>query len=197
MEKILILCNEFSRGNAIGRHCEFLSKRLLEEGIGTEMVSLKGKADEGPGNRVHIVEPILNANNPFNWTMLANNELKQKGREIYEERGFSLVHAHDWTTAIAGMALSKLTGKPLVLTLHSTEHNRGFCNQHSQVVSSIEWWASFEARRVIVDNRDAYNSVKYDLNLPEDKIRIADPMQHGWQEKVIEEYRKAEQGAIA
>ena len=187
MERALLLCNESGQNKGIGEHCSCLSRYLSDRGIETETISFNGKTN---CKRVHIVKLVIDANNPFNWTLLANNEMKQKGRELNKEKEFDLIHVHDWTTATAGMALSKLSEKPLVLTLHSTEHNRGFCNQHSQIVSSIEWWASFEAKKVIVDNRDAYNSVKYDLNLPEEKIVIADPLKQGWQGKVLEEYGK-------
>ena len=193
MERVLLLCNELSEQNPTGRHCTYLKNYLSEKGIDTETVSFSTNQQD---KNVHSARPIVGANNPFNWAMLANNEMKMQGREIHEKKGFDLIHAHDWITAPAGMALAKLTEKPLIFTLHSTENNRGFCNQHSQVVSSIEWWATFEARKVIVDNLDAYNSVKYDLNLPEHKVRLIDPMQFGWQEKVLEEYQKAKKQAV-
>ena len=37
---------------------------------------------------------------------------------------FDLIHCHDWMTAIAGIAIKQATGKPLVITIHSTEYDR-------------------------------------------------------------------------
>lgn len=37
---------------------------------------------------------------------------------------FDVIHAHDWMTYPAGMALARLTGKPLVTHIHSTEFDR-------------------------------------------------------------------------
>ena len=37
---------------------------------------------------------------------------------------FDLIHAHDWLTAQAGLAIKARTGKPLVLHLHSLNHDR-------------------------------------------------------------------------
>lgn len=37
---------------------------------------------------------------------------------------FDVVHAHDWLTYPAGIALARLTGKPLVVHVHSTEFDR-------------------------------------------------------------------------
>ncbi len=38
---------------------------------------------------------------------------------------FDLIHAHDWMTFLAGLELKALTGKPLVLHVHSLEYDRG------------------------------------------------------------------------
>jgi glycosyltransferase involved in cell wall biosynthesis len=38
---------------------------------------------------------------------------------------FDLIHAHDWMTMIAGMKIKQLTGKPLVMHIHSLEIDRG------------------------------------------------------------------------
>jgi len=38
---------------------------------------------------------------------------------------FDIIHAHDWMTFPAGIALAGLTGKPLVVHFHSTEFDRG------------------------------------------------------------------------
>lgn len=39
-------------------------------------------------------------------------------------REFDVVHAHDWMTYPAGIAIARLTGKPLVCHIHSTEFDR-------------------------------------------------------------------------
>ena len=42
---------------------------------------------------------------------------------------FDIVHAHDWLTAGAGIAVKQASGKPLVLHIHSTEYDRA--GQHA------------------------------------------------------------------
>ena len=39
-------------------------------------------------------------------------------------KSFDIIHANDWLTAHAGIELKRRTGKPLVLTMHSTEYDR-------------------------------------------------------------------------
>jgi glycogen synthase len=38
---------------------------------------------------------------------------------------FDVIHAHDWMTMMAGMRIKELTGKPLVMHIHSLEIDRG------------------------------------------------------------------------
>lgn len=44
--------------------------------------------------------------------------------EIAEGENFDLIHAHDWMTYLAGIAVADLTRRPLVVHVHSTEFDR-------------------------------------------------------------------------
>lgn len=46
---------------------------------------------------------------------------------------FDLVHAHDWLTFPAGIAVSKVSGKPLVVHVHSTEFDRAGNNVNQRI----------------------------------------------------------------
>jgi glycosyltransferase involved in cell wall biosynthesis len=46
---------------------------------------------------------------------------------------FDVIHAHDWLTYPAGLAIAKLTGKPLVVHVHSTEFDRSGEHPHQQI----------------------------------------------------------------
>jgi glycosyltransferase involved in cell wall biosynthesis len=58
----------------------------------------------------------------------ANLAVELAGRE-----DFDVVHAHDWMTYPAGLAVAAYTGKPLVVHLHSTEFDRSGENINQQV----------------------------------------------------------------
>lgn len=61
---------------------------------------------------------------------------------------FDVVHAHDWLTFPAGQALSRVTGKPLVVHVHSTEFDRA--GEHpNQRVYDIERRGMMAAMRVV------------------------------------------------
>lgn len=61
---------------------------------------------------------------------------------------FDVVHAHDWLTYPAGMAISKLTGKPLVVHVHSTEFDRSGTSVNQRVYE-IERAGMHAAARVV------------------------------------------------
>jgi glycosyltransferase involved in cell wall biosynthesis len=65
---------------------------------------------------------------------------------------FDVIHAHDWLTYPAGMALKALTGKPLVAHVHATEFDRSGENVN-QGVYDIERSGMHAADRVITVSR--------------------------------------------
>ena len=84
------------------------------------------------------------------------------GRDLYDEvqryarlatviardEEFDLIHAHDWMTYPAGMAVAAMTGKPLVVHVHSTEFDRS--GEHvNQRVYDIERAGMHAAAHVI------------------------------------------------
>lgn len=61
---------------------------------------------------------------------------------------FDVVHAHDWLTYPAGMAVARATGKPLVIHVHATEFDRS--GEHvNQRVYDIERRGMHAATRVV------------------------------------------------
>ena len=63
-------------------------------------------------------------------------------------RDFAVIHAHDWMTYPAGLAIAAVTGKPLVVHVHSTEFDRSGQNVNQQVYD-IERRGMHGAIRVI------------------------------------------------
>jgi glycosyltransferase involved in cell wall biosynthesis len=63
-------------------------------------------------------------------------------------RDFDVIHAHDWLTYPAGIALARVTGRPLVVHVHSTEFDRS--GEHvNQPVYNIERRGMHAAVKVI------------------------------------------------
>lgn len=67
---------------------------------------------------------------------------------IARNEQFDVIHAHDWMTYQAGMAVARLTGKPLVVHVHSTEFDRSGIHVNQRIYD-IERAGVHTARRVI------------------------------------------------
>ena len=61
---------------------------------------------------------------------------------------FDVIHAHDWMTYAAGIAVKEATGKPLVVHVHSTEFDRSGENVNQQVYD-IERAGMTQADKVV------------------------------------------------
>ncbi|MHC4855847.1 MAG: glycosyltransferase family 4 protein [Planctomycetota bacterium] len=61
---------------------------------------------------------------------------------------FDVIHAHDWMTYPAGIAVASVTGKPLVIHVHSTEFDRS--GEHiNQMIYDIERRGMHAATKII------------------------------------------------
>lgn len=67
---------------------------------------------------------------------------------LTRRENFDVIHAHDWLTYPAGIALAKVSGKPLVVHVHSTEFDRAGSNVNQRVYD-IERAGMHAADRVI------------------------------------------------
>lgn len=84
---------------------------------------------------------------------------------------FDVIHAHDWLTFPAGLAVASATGKPLVVHVHSTEFDRAGENIHQQVYD-IERRGMQGAIRVICVSHLTGTIVKHRYGINPDKIDV-------------------------
>jgi len=78
-------------------------------------------------------------------------EVHRYAHEVAElacEEEFEIIHAHDWMTYPAGIMAADLTGKPLVVHVHSTEFDRSGPNVN-QIIYDIERHGMHAANRII------------------------------------------------
>jgi len=68
--------------------------------------------------------------------------------ELAEKEQFDIVHAHDWMTYPAGIAVAALSGKPLIVHMHATEFDRS--GEHvNQMIYDIERRGLHAADKII------------------------------------------------
>lgn len=61
-----------------------------------------------------------------------------KAAVIAKEEDFELIHAHDWTSYLAGIAAKKASGKPLILHVHATAFDQAASDNIDPEVFKIE-----------------------------------------------------------
>jgi hypothetical protein len=137
------------------------------------------------GIHVHPVHVNLQANDGFEWYMLLNVELVRCAAELTKTYAFDLIHGEEWCAIPASIACSKLLEKPLVVTFHSTEIERGARWPHSDLIRRLEMDGAKEASIVILTHAKTSEVLKGEV--PKEKIEVI-PMEGDWQLKVLEVY---------
>ncbi|RJS84247.1 glycosyltransferase family 1 protein [Candidatus Bathyarchaeota archaeon] len=162
----------------IARHCLSLSKALAKLGHEVYVVTL-----EFPGaplfediNGIKVYRVLIELGHPnfIIWTFIFNHFMEKKVADLSENIEFDIIHIHDWLTAKAGISSKHFLNKPLISTIHSTEEgrSRGLHNPDSFLIDGIEWWMTYEARRVIVCSNSVKWEVESHFSLPHDKVTV-------------------------
>ncbi|MBN2043343.1 MAG: glycosyltransferase family 4 protein [Candidatus Aenigmarchaeota archaeon] len=85
---------------------------------------------------------------------------------------FDLIHCHDWMTFPAGMKIKTESGKPLLVTVHSTEFDRMGSSSVSNGITHLEWKGMYEADRVITVSNYMKRRLVDLFSVPEEKIDV-------------------------
>ena len=91
--------------------------------------------------------------------------------DVAAEEPFDLIHAHDWMTFPAAIAAADLTGKPLVVHIHSTEKDRSGQNVN-QSIYDIERHGMHRADRVIAVSRYTQRICTEEYSVDKGKVHI-------------------------
>ncbi|MAD77941.1 MAG: 4-alpha-glucanotransferase [Planctomycetaceae bacterium] len=104
--------------------------------------------------------------------------------EVAKRTDFDIIHAHDWLTYPAGLAVSQLTGKPLVVHVHSTEFDRS--GEHvNQQQYNIERRGMHGAMKVVAVSQLTKNLCVARYGIPDSKVEVVyngvefDPIERG------------------
>jgi glycogen(starch) synthase len=154
-------------------------------GIGHEVTVLTRHAGGAPydevvgGVRVVRVPedpPLL----PFEqellaWTMALNHALTRAGLAVADQDPPHVLHAHDWLVAHAATTLKHHLGVPLVATVHATEagrHQGWLPGPTNKAIHSVEWWLTYQARRVVSCSGYMRWEITRLFDLPPEKVDV-------------------------
>jgi glycosyltransferase involved in cell wall biosynthesis len=91
--------------------------------------------------------------------------------ELARLERFDVVHAHDWVTFPAGLAVAAAMGKPLVVHVHSTEYDRAGDNINSRVFD-IERRGMLGATRIIAVSHLTKAIVQHRYGIDPTKVEV-------------------------
>jgi len=166
----------------LGRHVHALATALVREGH--EVVVISRDHPDAPADsvvdgvrvvRVGEDPPLVPFAELLAWVMALNHGLLRAALRVMEDFAPDVIHAHDWLVAHAAKTLKDHTGAPVVATVHATEAGRhqGFLpGPVNRAVHSVEWWLTYEARRVITCSSYMRDEVIELFALPADKVDV-------------------------
>ena len=95
----------------------------------------------------------------------------RKASEIASIEDFDVVHTHDWMTYPAGIEVARLSGKPLVVHVHSTEFDRS--GEHvNQTIHDIERRGMDAADKIIAVSNYTKNVLVKRYDISPDKVEV-------------------------
>lgn len=96
----------------------------------------------------------------------------QFGAKIAAQERHDVIYAHDWLSFGAGRAAKRVSKKPLIAHVHSTEFDRTGGENVDQNIYNLERSGMHEADRVIVVSGRTKNIVVDRYNVPHEKVHI-------------------------
>jgi len=163
-----------------------------------ELKNIKFKAIDSPlkpyadaGTYRHEIEEMIRAKQKLHGTTMVGNEndfdddKAHYAGDMYTEvhryaaaavklamqEDFDVIHAHDWMTYPAGMAVAAVTGKPLVVHVHSTEFDRSGENVN-QMIYNIERAGMHGADKVIAVSYLTRNIILARYGVAGEKVEV-------------------------
>ncbi len=182
--RILILSWEYPPlvYGGLGRHVHALAEAQAAAGHEVAVVTqaVDGASPDSMVNGVRVVRvapdpPALPMSDLLAWVMAFEHALTRAALRVAESLRPDVVHGHDWLVAHTATAVKEAYGIPLVATVHATEagrHQGWLPGPLNKAVHTVEWWLTFEARRVITCSSHMRWEVTRLFDLPPDSVDV-------------------------
>ncbi|MFP4015836.1 MAG: glycosyltransferase family 4 protein [Halanaerobiales bacterium] len=178
--KILMFSWEYppvSHGG-LARHVQDLSESLVKRGHEVYVIT-QGSSELDNVQLINGVNVLrtdsvsISGNNFVDNILHLNFQLIDKAIQLNNEvDDIDIIHGHDWLVFWASKVFKHSLTKPLIYTIHATEfgRNQGIYNNMQRYINDLEWYATFEAWKVIVCSQFMNYEVRNLFQLPEDKV---------------------------
>jgi len=91
---------------------------------------------------------------------------------IAEEEEFDVIHAHDWTSYLAGVAAKKTSGKKLILHVHATAYDQAGGGSVDPQIYKIEKECFEQADKVVTVSQYTKNIIVEHHQVAADKVHV-------------------------
>jgi len=95
-----------------------------------------------------------------------------KASLIAREEEFDIIHAHDWTSYLAGVAAKIVSGKPLILHVHATSYDQAASNNVDPEMYKIEKEAFAVADRIVTVSQFTKNIIVNNHGVNPNKVEV-------------------------
>lgn len=191
-----------SRNGGLGVACHGLTRELVESGIEVIFVLPKQQPTVGGGRFVfadderHVaryeVQSALQPYHQANTLVQSIVGYDSAGRPQYASRTileevhryahqasiiarqeeFDVIHAHDWTSYLAGVAAKVATGKPLILHVHATSYDQAASDNVDPSIYQIEVEAFQVADKVVTVSQFTKNIITSKHGVDPAKVEV-------------------------
>ncbi len=168
----------------LGRHVAALSRDLAAAGHEVHVITRDHPDQPAPREEwlegVHVVRvteapPVIPFDDLIPWVLAFNNRVQSAAAKVVQEYEIDVIHAHDWLVGYAAAGIKDAFGIPLVATIHATEYGRhqGYLpGPMNKLIHQMEWWLTYEARRVITCSKYMRKQVREIFQLPGGKVDV-------------------------
>ncbi len=191
-----------SRNGGLGVACFGLTRELIDSGVEVIFVLPKKQATVGPArfrfadleHKVRIkeiesslvpyhqagsfVESLIGYDAAGRPQFVSRTILEEVHRFAHQasliavEETFDVIHAHDWTSYLAGVAAKIVSGKPLILHVHATSYDQAASNNVDPEIFKIEQEAFALADSVVTVSHYTKNMIVTHHGVPESKVTV-------------------------
>lgn len=157
------------------------SGRELVEAMDTTVTAYDAGLERGESDAESAFHEASDATEPLSYVLQFLSEEPALLREVKAFtvraaklsllRGYDLIHAHDWLTYPAAILLKRLSGKPLIVHIHSTEFDRAG-GPGDERIHGIEYIGTQYADRVIVVSAYTGSIVSERYRTETEKLRV-------------------------
>ena len=208
------------RNGGLGVACHGLTRELVEQGVDVIFVLPKSQPTCGPSRFVFAdvnknvrVYEVPSSVAPYHGTSSMHVVFDENGKSLvsghtmleaiymYADRAsvialqenFDIIHAHDWTSFLAGVSAKKITGKPLILHVHATSFDQAANDNVDPQQYKIEKLGFDMADKIVAVSNFTKNIILNKYGVSPEKVEVIhngcdtyEPLKH---EKTLQELK--------